>query len=139
MIFRLEISLRAWHPNGNPLSGEQLVHALSVNPQSFRVFGSGQQWEAARIAVELSIEAYENTKEPYEAFANALQQAFGNFSKWLSSLTSDSCDQLRTEGMILDLLIGIWIDQNQLDLDLPTELFRELVRLRLPLKVLSND
>lgn len=139
MIFRLELSLRAWHPKGNPFSGEQFVDALSVNALTFRVIGSGQQWEAARIASDISIEAYENTTEPHEAFAEALQQAFRNFSNWLSSLTTDSCDRLRAEGMILDLLIDVWIDQNQFDLDLPIELFTELARLRLPLKVLSND
>jgi len=139
MIRHLELSLRAWHPNGSSISGEQFVEVLAADASEFSVSGSGAQWEAARIAFGLSLEAFENTKQPHEKFANALRQAFVDFSKWLSGLSPSSFDVLRANGMNFDVFIGVWMDLDQFDFELPPELMRELGRLRLSLKVLSND
>lgn len=140
MISQTVVSLRAWHPSGNPISGQEFVKALSTNASSFVVVGSGLQWEAARIVgFELSLEAYKDIEEPYEAYAKSLHDSFIGFSEWLATLSAKSLELLRSRGMNLDVFIGLWIDQDQFDLELPAALMAETGRLRLPIKIVSND
>jgi hypothetical protein len=140
MIQQLRLSLLAWNPDGKPLSGEQLASALSANVSRFVVGGSGTKWESARIsAFTILHEAYKAEDQPSEAFENAMLAGFIDFSTWLATLASNACDALRAHGMKLAVLIDFWMDQDQMDLELPPELLIQLGRLRLPLQLVSND
>jgi hypothetical protein len=139
MISQFELSFRAWYPDGRSISGEQLVSALGVDASAFSVLGSGQQWEAARIVdLEHSLETHE-ADEPHEVFATAIHDSFIRFGKWLSRLSSDSCDVLRSKGIILDVFVNLLIDQNQFDIEFPSEFISEIGRMQLSLKIVSND
>jgi hypothetical protein len=140
MISWTRVSLRAWHPSGDPFSGQELVKALAADAARLVVAGSGQKWETARIVgCELSLEAYKETEEPSEAYSKALHESLITFSKWLSTLSPSSIQILRSKGMNLDVFIDFWMDQNQCELELPAELIAEVARLRLPINMISND
>jgi hypothetical protein len=140
MISQTAVSLRAWHPNGYPISGSEFANALASEASRFALVGSGKEWEASRIVgFELSLEAYNEMDEPHEAYSKALNESFSNFTGWLSTLSLNSLDMLRAKGVNLDVFITFWIDQNQFELALPAELMAEMGRLRLPITMLSND
>src|SRR5437660_1359642 len=127
MVTYIEISLRAWHPDGNTISGEELVAALAADTSAYAVIGSGQKWETARIVASgHSLEAYKDKDEPHEAFFKSVRESLVAFSKWLSSLSPDSLDMLRSKGMKLDLFMDFRIDQDQLELEVPCELISEM-------------
>jgi hypothetical protein len=140
MIHRLELFLLASNPEGKSFTGEQFVSALKADVSKCVVGGSGRKWESARIsAFTLLHEAFKDAAEPSEAYANALRAGFIDFSNWLATLSSDSCDALRDDGMKLVVLIDIWMDQDQMELEFPPGLLIQLARLRLPLELVSND
>lgn len=140
MISSISVSLRAWHPLGNPFSAVEFVDAISTDSSKLNLVGSGQQWETARIlGFELLLKAYQDAAEPHEAFDSAMRDSFIEFSKWLGTVTLHSLDLLRSRGMNLDLFVSCWIDQDQFEVQLPSELLGEAGRLKLAIKVISND
>jgi hypothetical protein len=140
MISQTAVSLRAWHPSGDSISGQEFVNALGTDASRFTVVGSGQRWEAARIVgFEMSLEVFQDMEEPHEHYAKAVRDSFIAFSKWLATLSPKPFEILRSKRMNLDVFIGFLIDQNQFDLELPSQLLAETGRLNLAIKMSSND
>jgi hypothetical protein len=140
MIKHIAASLRAWHPSGDPISAHEFVAALSIDASRLTLVGSGQKWEAARIVgFEQSLDSHKDMDEPYEAYAKAVQDAFVEFGKWLGKIPLQNLNSLRSMGTNIELFVGFWIDQDQFELGLPTELVSELGRLQLSVKMISND
>jgi hypothetical protein len=77
--------------------------------------------------------------EPTRAFAAALRDSFLNAARWLAKQSSEVFECLRAAGYETDIFIGVWIDSDQLDVDLPPEFLLECGRLGLTISIITND
>jgi hypothetical protein len=140
MIRQLAASLSAWYQDGRGLPVTRLVELLGVPTIEHAVVGHGNPGQSARIIlIELESATFHADSDPSEAFAASLGASFTSACHFLSSIPANATQRVREAGIQLDLFIEIWMDNNQLDLELPSTFMGELARLRLPLKILSND
>jgi len=102
--------------------------------------GSGLPWQSARaVLCDLSYSAFRVSPEPSEAFEAALQQEFSAASKLLADIPEHISSSIAGHGIAMDVLLDLAIDQGQLDLNLPTLFLAQVARLKLRLRVLTND
>ncbi|VTS07676.1 hypothetical protein [Tuwongella immobilis] len=140
MLHQIQGSLRAWHPNGEGLDPKDFVSLLEVDSQGIPVVGSGQPWQAVRLVLcDIGRDASSQHKEPSEQFFSQLREMLIDASRWLSKIPKDAFVTVQERGFIVDFFIEMWIDQDQFEFDVPAEFALELGRLRITLKMLSND
>jgi hypothetical protein len=139
MITSIEMSLRTWYPDGRPVNVDDFATILDPGTK-YRVVGGGGAWETARIVVYKDrLESFKDSNEPHEAFSQSFRYSQTALSHWLSGLMPTVLDGYRSKGMKLDLFLDVWIDQNQVELEISNELIAEMGRLSLPMKIVSND
>ena len=87
---------------------------------------SNGQWQAARIRLlAMDLSDFKQHDEPTEVFAHAVSARLRAVAGWLARQPNDAFEQASHSGMRLDLFFNPWIDDDQLDLDLPSVLFLE--------------
>jgi hypothetical protein len=141
-VLSISISLRAWHREGRPVRFDEFFGRLSfasTDPTIERSESVGE-WQAARLVfVALQADDFKNAQEPAEAFAAALRFGLDEMARWLLRQSSDVFDKMRQTGLKVDVFIRVWIDQDQLDLDLPAELLGACGAHGLGVSIITND
>lgn len=103
-----------------------------------RLLGSGEPWGAALVVLwDLGIDTYSSQLEPSEAFSEALGCAFLDAADFLSKMSPENVASLTSAGVVLDVFLEIWLDQDQFSLCVPPEFSHQLARLQVPLTMNS--
>jgi len=140
MLHQLQGSLRAWHPSGEALDPKDFVSLLGVDMQGVPVIGSGEPWQAVRLVLcDIRLDAFSQHKEPSEQFFSHVRTTLIDASKWLSKIKQDAFVTTQQRGFVVDFFVEIWLDQDQFEFELPSEFALELGRLKIALKMISND
>jgi hypothetical protein len=141
-VLSLKVSLRAWHPDGRQVQSVDFIGRLSIgeNDPVVEACESNGQWQAARVCLlAMYLSDFKQDDEPTEVFAHAVSARLQAVADWLARQPIDAFEQASHSGMRLDLFFNPWIDDDQLDLDLPSVLLLECGKRRLPIQVITND
>lgn len=77
--------------------------------------------------------------EPHEVLTEELTAKYTEISNWLESLPQDAIAKIQGAGLRLAFNVETWIDQDQIDFDLPPELMVALGSNGIPLQLVSNE
>lgn len=77
--------------------------------------------------------------EPYETLTRELEANFQDIADWLTSLSSSVIPGMNEEGIQLSFIIEAWIDQDQIDIELPPCLMLALGLNGIPFYLISNE
>jgi hypothetical protein len=138
VISHLRISLRAWPRHGQVLDQQRFLDGIHAKDSGYPIVGTPPK--ATRVElVDLQYADFAKHEEPSEAFFAAVRDLLLKASRWLAAVPVDALNDVRGTGAQADLFIGAWIDEDQIELDLPVEFLTAAARLGLPIRLLSND
>jgi hypothetical protein len=140
MIHNIKVTIVGSHEEDGTILPSDIMEAFSTEFSEFEAFGMGGKWHSAGfILFWLTLKDFDDKAEPSEAFMQSMRARIMSLAVWLSSVPTESAQKLVRRKFVVQLVIDLFIDQNQMDLDLPWELLREAGRLKLPIKIVSND
>jgi hypothetical protein len=82
---------------------------------------------------------YASAEDPQEALSRAVGARLVNAAAWLDSRATRVFDDMRGEGLTLDVFIAAWISSDQIDLTLPPQFLLACGRLGLEVSLCTND
>ena len=82
---------------------------------------------------------YASAEDPQEALSRAVGAHLVNAAAWLDSRSTRVFDEMRGEGLTLDVFVAAWISSDQIDLSLPPEFLLACGRLGLEVSLCTND
>jgi len=136
----IRISLRGWKPDA--IVGRELFDLLNITPQEHLEIREGTDvGEASAITlVDAQIAPPTSpTDEPSEIFAETVRQGLERAARWIATRPEGAFDRCRNSGMNLDIFIGGWIDQDQMDLSLPPAFLHACGTAGLEISIITND
>lgn len=151
-IQEIEIWLRAWYPHGHSTSPEEfamltefkeLLEIDESDPITALVSPPIIEDQIASIRfLQANYQTYKNRPElaePTETFAQELYNAFEQIAEWLDRRPFKAINALQQAGAKTDIFIGLWIDNDQLDLRIPPSFLRSCGKHNLCIEIISND
>jgi hypothetical protein len=91
------------------------------------------------VLLELAMNELEECREPFEEFAARLRDGFLGAAERLGSLPPGAFEEWRALGRRADIFVGGWLDDQQFDLDLPSEFLLACGRLGLVVSICTNE
>jgi len=138
----IRISLRGYGQK-NPIASAQWTQTweLKKNDTAIHSLKHGSSaWEASIITFyEDELIAYKSETEPNEIFVASIEAAFTRITNWLNQRSIEKLNDLRSNGVKIDIFIGLWIDNDQFDLQLPPAFLSACGRLDLKIDIISNN
>ena len=134
----ISASLRIWSQTGDQPPAASFFHNLVIQPGDPIKKGEGPGVPRVEL-VSLALPDFSEAEEPEEAFVEALNAALLRGAEWLARQSPEVFESWRAAGFITDLFIGAWIEEDQLDLDLPPEFLTACGRLGLTISICTND
>jgi hypothetical protein len=135
----IQVSLRAWAP-GVTVGGDFATLMSLTAEDGFRTEPGLEPGQASLIYfVDEERATYAAMAEPSGSFAAAIEQRLLSAAAWLQSRSPDAWTSCRTRGLKLDVFVGSWIDQDQLDLDLPAPFLLACGQANLGITIVTND
>src|SRR5262249_42335112 len=142
----IQVVLSAADPTGKHPDPDEVARTLAVDVSPYQVYGHDTAGNAVGIRIfSLSYDEFRVESEPgrrridWSGFYKAVTDALVTFAEWLSHISVDAVDALRSQGLDVYVLVNLEIDSDQMDFYLPHQLSSELGRLRLRLWMLSNE
>jgi hypothetical protein len=140
MVNSVKVTLVGSHKRDGTIIPEDLVGAFRSDFSQFKPFGSGGRWQSAGFLVfDRNLKDFQNHSEPSEGFFQSLRGALVSFAQWLSTVPLEVAETLQRNDFEVQVVIDLWMDQNQMEFDFPWELMSEMGRLKFPMKMISND
>jgi hypothetical protein len=135
----IRVSLRAWAAERQV--GQQFFETLGIGAGDplKRHSGSGLGQAALVYLVDEVATSHSSAQEPSEAFAKAVTDGLLKGAAWLDARPPGAFAACRTSGMSVDVFVGAWINQDQLDVDLPAEFLLACGRAGLSVSIVTND
>ena len=135
----IRISLRAWAPDS--IVGDELAQILSLTPGDGFLSRPGDEPGQASVIelVDEEREHHADSDEPSESFAEAVRESLLRAAAWLESRPPGAFAECRRRGWKVDIFVGAWIDQDQLDLDLPAAFLLACGKAELAISIITND
>lgn len=141
-ILSVNLVLSASRSDGGQVTGESFLAPLGLSSDHSR----GWQCVADRspgmsglvIFLERSINDITGP-EPYETLTLELETTFRDIAGWLTSLSPSVISGVNEEGIELSFIIEAWIDQDQIDIELPPCLMLALGSNGIPFYLISNE
>ena len=132
------VSLRGTAGKSEP--GTLFFDLLSVSPaDGFKLSPSDNPHKAARLVVLELERGHHPQRLSSEQCAEQIKSQFLRAAEWLSSRPSKTFENCRAQGFDLDVFISLWIENDQVDLDVPPEFLLACGQAGLPIAICSND
>ncbi len=139
----IRIQLQIWSPDGRPVSYSEFALPLKLSeadPAIGRISVGKSRYEASLIVFsELECQADPGNTERSMLFAANIERAFEQIAAWLNDRPSKGVRSLQQSGLKVNLFIGLWIDNDQLDLSLPPSFLQACGRQNLRIEIITND
>jgi hypothetical protein len=145
-VQEIRVVLSAADPTRKHPDPDEVARTLAVDVAPYQVYGHGSTGNAVGIRIfSLSSDDFLVESEPgrrridWTGFEDAVTNELVTFAQWLSRISVEAVDTLRSRGLDVYVLVNLEIESDQMDFDLPHQLSTELGRLRLRLWMLSNE
>jgi hypothetical protein len=138
----VNVSLRAYHREWGKVGSGDFIRSLQITDSDLIVEAQsdvGSSKMAVVALVETQISDYSASPEPYEAFAEAIKSKLGHVATWLDKRPLEGFDRARQEGLTVDLLVELWINDDQMELSFPSSFLAACGRLGLNIEMITND
>lgn len=144
----IQVSLSAWDArNASRRVGEMIPHrsvaerlwasecdaVLEINEKDTVGLTTGIKFAHERAS------KYVATEDPQEALSAALSERLTKATAWLDERPLGIFDEMRREGLTIDVNIYAWINEEQLNLTLPPQFLHTCGRLGLRISLCTND
>jgi len=135
----IRVSLRSWRPGA--IVGREPFELLNLSlGDGLRIREGSTEDQAALIYfVDEELASHAAADEPSEAFAEAVRQGLVRGAGGIESRRAGAFEQCRAAGLELDVFVGGWIDQDQMDLVLPSQFLRACGNAGLAISIVTND
>jgi hypothetical protein len=142
MAIRLiSISLLASFSDGRNVDKDTFITPLELSDcdqiVSFEV-DQGKWGSAYIVFLQEDISSYMSNPEPYTAFYQKIDSVFIYLQDWLSKRKNCIHEMLAKE-LKISLLVDMWIDDNQMDLELPSSLLLVCGECNINFQIITND
>ena len=141
-ILSINLVLSAARRDGEAVTSEDFLGPLNLST------GESSDWECVAdrspgmtglvVFYERSVSDITDD-EPHEILTEELAAKYTEISNWLESLPPDAVAKVQGAGLRLAFNVETWIDQDQIDFDLPPELMTALGSNGIPLQLASNE
>jgi hypothetical protein len=142
----IQVVLSVADSTGEHPDPDEVTRTLAVEVSPYQVYGRESTGNAVGIRIlSLSCDGFvgeaegRRRKTDWEAFEKAIEDALLTFAQWLSRISVDAVEALRSKGLDVYVLVNLEIDCDQMDFHLPHQLSSEIGRLGLRLWMLSNE
>jgi hypothetical protein len=138
----VEVSLRVWTGTADTVPDDSFLNRLSydIGKDVEGVDSSDSPWKTARVILaSVEMKDLQDAEEPTEAFSQMLNEKLIRSATWLQQQDPVVLQSLRESGHKTDIYIGGWLDDDQLDLNLPAEFIAACARHQLPITLINND
>lgn len=137
----IAINLSCSHGNAN-IAKKDFVALFSFTPEDAIKDKHSNQgaWMASRIEFHpVLLGNFDEAEEPTEAYAAAVQERLLNVAAFLDRQEAAAFEQFRRARMHVYIHIGLYMNENQMQLSLPVAFLSSCTRLGLGLEIISND
>ena len=135
----IRVSLRGY--GGEAPTGRAFFDLLELDDKcGMPLLPGDSPGQAALVELlEVAMQDLTQFNEPSEEFAARVRRGLQQAAKWLDSVPSGALDRWRAEGLTADVFVGGWLDNEQFDLNFPSEFLLACGRLGLPISICTND
>jgi hypothetical protein len=141
------IGLQAARDDGRGVTSAEFLDPLNIQPGEVEATrADGGAWASGMIyfaIVRYSAFAHIDTSvdagAQSEAFFAGVVEAFRSAARFLDERPPSVTAAVRAAGLSLRLFVDVWMDQDQMELELPAELLAACGRHGLGAYVISND
>lgn len=141
MVYRFVACLSCdWRSHN--VAAEDFVDDLVLSAEDAieGVYSNGGRGATSRVAFRLvHLYDFEDAEEPTEDFAAAVQERILQVAEFLDRQSPSVFDQFRERGLKVYLYMEVRMDQDQMQLTLPSRLLSACARLDLGIELISND
>jgi len=137
----IDMSLVCWRKAGE-VTYDEFVGSLQLKDDDvYEKLGAepGLRRTAVIRYFSLDIKSFPKSPERREEFEATLATSLDKAADWLDARPIEAFQHFSRSGLALFVLINLWIDSNQMDLDLPAKFLRACSRLALRIQVMSNE
>ncbi len=139
----IQISLRGWYSDDRRVSAQHFtlpLRAFEKDPQIVTI-SQGKRVGQAALIVLFRSDAADTAPVPEdgETLDEVISIALSRIGSWLNERSPEVFHLLRADGLKIDLFIGLWITNDQLDLALPPELLTACGERGISIEIISND
>ncbi|MEP7220631.1 MAG: hypothetical protein ABI876_17020 [Bacteroidota bacterium] len=138
----VSIALRGWASDGRIVAGDDFLLPLNarLDPPVVRIDESAGVWRSVVVSfLDNELAQFGHYEEPTEAFAEAVSEAFGRFAVWLSDRDPAVFDELRSQGITIDVSVSCWIEESQFSILIPPLFLLECGKRGLAIDICTND
>jgi hypothetical protein len=141
VIYSVQAVVQASRPGGQNIGRAEFVDTVRADPAEADsvTFDRGPHSASNVKFRPVRLREYRTAADPYEAFAAALTAHFREIGRWIDARPNGGFDRVRAGGITVRLFIDVWMDQDQMDVELPVELLAGCARAGLPMFLISND
>ncbi len=103
-------------------------------------YGSGKQWESGGVCfAPVRLRDFSSTEEPSEEFFKEVARRLIAIAGFLERRPTAVFQRFQSDGLKVRILIDVWMNQDQMEVDLPCELLIACARHGLGISLISND
>jgi hypothetical protein len=137
----VSIGLQASFKNGRGVTKTDFLDLLSIQPGEVEATrASGKDWQSGMVYFAIvRLNDFAKAIEPTEAFHRQVVEAFRAAARFFDVRSPEAMGRLRAKGLSLRLFVEIRMDQDQMELELPSELLTACGRHGLGVYIISND
>jgi len=111
----------------------------SLNAFNFKTNKSKSAYQAEQVVFVNELLSQFKSDEPFEELTTSVNIKLIEAAKWLNSINRSVFDFLRDDNIKLKVIVTAWIDQDQFDLELPSDFLLACGQQGLPILVVTND
>ena len=124
MIERIEMSLAAHFPRGRALTDADFLQHLQVGAREIdRTSAPGRTNRV--VLLKAAFRDFEGPIDAPDHFAAYVERGFADAATWLAEQPVAVFESFTARGLELNVFIDMWIDGNQMNLELPPAFLRE--------------
>jgi hypothetical protein len=134
----VEVDLGGW---SREATGDAFMRHVGIASDGAprRTPARAKSQRARIILFAVEVRECAHAEEPTEEFVGRVRVGFEAATRVLAGCSSEGLARWRDVGGRADVFIRGWMDQDQIDLDLPPAFLAECARLDLPIRICTND
>lgn len=125
-----------------PIPSSAFVSAMMIGKDDCvsEVYASDNLWSSSYVQFAIiRLRDFEQQDAPFEAMTARMHEVLLAIASFLDRRPVELFTGFRDAGLSVRLLIDLWMNQDQMELDLPPELMAACARHHLSLRILSNN
>ena len=135
------VNLSCSHGNANIAEKDFLaLLSFSADDEIEGKYSNQGAWANSRVEFRpVALSDFSTADEPTEAYAAAVQERLLSVAAFLDRQELSAFEKFRAAGMHVYIYIGLYMEDDQMELKLPAAFISSCARLSLGLEIISND